>query len=204
MKHLTLTGRSLPVNLIASGVMSLLLLTSCGSKEYTRIKCGSFEYEDTDIILPRTFVVHTRVFGIQADYNEQMKLPTVRAGLIDVLWITDVKSTVMNINTFFGIPWLFTSSNTYSIIPTTNTTDYSELLKREQRILFDPDKEARLPCVEGVTATSLSEALPAIDTNGHEYTAGDPVILENDATNGYKWSTEEAELLFNPSAEAVE
>ena len=132
---------------IALGVC-LLLLTSCGSKETTYIKAGGFTYYDQDVIMPRTVIMHTRVAGIQVDYSEQTKFPNVRFGLIDIMWVTDVKSATIKIWSYFSVPWLAVSSNYYDIVPSVyvSTNEYVpsdpvgmvEMLERELEITFDP------------------------------------------------------------------
>ena len=170
---ITLTGRSLPVNLLASGVMALLLLSSCGSKEFTYMKAGPFEYLEEEETMPRIVIVHTRVFGGELSYHEQMKLPVFRFGLIDSMFMTDVKSTVVKLTSYITVPFLFASSNTYHTMPT-NVYDVNFFYK-EQESTFDPNEEARLPLVD----------LPGDDMIG-------------------SLTIEEAELLFDPSVEAIE
>jgi len=123
----------------------LFFLSSCGSLKEQEFKAGIFEYKVRHEIYPRVYVMDTTLFGIEATYSPEVKLPHVRAGLIHNLWFVDTSFGTETIYHYMiEVPWLFCTSNTLHVIPIKQeAAEPSEtLFEREQELLFDPNAEA--------------------------------------------------------------
>jgi len=160
--------RSLPFSSTSALILCLgvLFLSGCGSLKEQEFKAGIFEYKVRHEIYPRVYVMDTTLFGIEATYSPEVKLPHVRAGLIHNLWFVDTSFGTETIYHYMiEVPWLFCTSNTLHVIPIKQeAAEPSEgMFDHEQELLYKTNGLARLPRVEGVTAESDEPIPPDFD-----------------------------------------